>query len=156
AGGSVNVQTGTTIQKSNAVGGWGGGANLVGGNGGNGYGAGIYSSGTTLIVQGAVIQNCRAVGGPAGNHGGSGYGGGLYVASGWVPMPSSSLLSNSAISESTVGVYGSKYGGSAYGGAVYVAGGSVTLSNDTVQSNSATGGTTTTGRNGGNAYGGGI
>jgi hypothetical protein len=119
----------------------------VGGNGGNGLGGAILSSGP-LTLTNSIIAGNRALGGS----GGTGSGGGIFL--GPVTILTSSSVQNSLIS-GNLALGGA--GGAGEGGGLTVSGNNtLTVTNSTINENVAQGGNGSDAVNGGNGLGGGL
>jgi hypothetical protein len=142
--GALTLENSTAIQNNNAEGGNGGSAfntnygsgpiTSYGGNGGNGFGAGLDIAGGTANLSGGTWYGNNAMGGqggssagtyngkPASNGGqpGSGYGGGLYAVGVTLTLSSTTVQANNATSA---------------GGGLYIYNSTASLSGNIVQSN---------------------
>ena len=171
--GTVTLENSTVVEDNLAVGGMGGVARQqfgTPGNGGNGYGGGLYVAGGTVSIASSTISNNKAQGGTGaaaltlstGGTGGTGSGGGVYVDAGTATLTGDTLDSNTA--QGGEGGLGNSLadagnGGNSFGGSLDAVGGTVTLCGDTLEGNAAVGGSACNGGcglNGGNAYGGGV
>jgi hypothetical protein len=159
--GTLNL-LGVTIKSNIAQG--SAGANAIkggapGGNGGNGYGGGLYVAGGSVSMGFVTLSGNSGLGGnggngttisgfPIGRHpgsGGIGEGGGMYVAGGilqlWNDTLAANLAQGGAPGAGATTQFGHPvFGGTGAGGGMYVNGGSVTLVNATVSRNKAYGG----------------
>jgi hypothetical protein len=159
--GTLNLLSGTI--KSNLAQG-SQGANAIkggapGGNGGNGYGGGLYVAAGSVSMGFVTLSGNSALGGNGGNgttisgfpigfhsgSGGTGYGGGMYVAGGilqlWNDTLGANLAQGGARGAGVTTQFGHPvFGGTGAGGGMYVNGGGVVLFNNTVSGNRAYGG----------------
>jgi hypothetical protein len=180
--GIVTLQGGTVLQGNHAFGGQGGatGSFTPGGNGGAGYGGGLYEAGGNVTGTNVTFSTNAALGGTGGNEpanvsfrsstspystgiGGSGSGGAVYVAGGTCNLSGGMMQSNQALGGNggNVSISASGFaapGGAGLGGAVFVGNGTVTLDSIGLLSNTAEGGDggndVNTGAFGGNGFGG--
>jgi hypothetical protein len=117
--GTLNL-SGVTIQDNDARGASGASGGLVGGNGADAFGGGLYvAGGSVKLTDDCILTGNNAFGGSGGN--------------GLNDTPSGNVVVYGA-----GGVGGS--GGEGAGGGIYVTGGNVTLINDNLNNNSAFGG----------------
>jgi hypothetical protein len=98
---TLTLANGTLVQKNKAIGGNGGRAVVMGGNGGNGSGGGVYVAGGTANLTSATLASNATdpgFGGPSEGPSidGSAFGGGLYVAGGTVRLCNDTITSNRA------------------------------------------------------------
>ena len=168
-GGIFNQDTLTlsncVVRSNSVVGGLGGNnTSLSAGNGGQGFGGGIYSGGGLLLLQRCSFEGNTSTGGQGGNttsggnagYAGNGFGGAIATVGGSNQIIACSLM-NSLAKGGTGGTASSGgaggLGGQGHGGGLYLDGEAIIL-NSTVSSNSATAGTGPAGN--GNGVGGGI
>jgi hypothetical protein len=161
SGGTLTLQSGTTISANQAVGGRGGSdyfyssQTVNGGAGGAARGGGVYQASGNVTVSDATLVGNEAVGGVGGSeygfngisgNGGAGSGGGLYLAGGTLVVKDNSTVKSNQATGGNGGSFsgGSRVfggtGGDGSGGGIYVGGGSVTLQSATLSSNRAQGG----------------
>jgi hypothetical protein len=142
SGGSVTLEGGTKLQNNQAIGGNGGpgayqlrlnGFQRPGGQGGNGFGGGVFVSSGSVNLTGVTISSNTAQGGAGGDYssgwaagisqgrGGYGLGGGIYASGGHVTLLQTSVTGNAA-QGGTAGSYLTYHGvdGLGEGGGLYI------------------------------------